>query len=95
MRDCAIFCALKSLAPGLPASVFDLLLPVMRNRNERRSQCGVIFLRRRFGLRGDFSHPEPILGHLSLRGGIPFPGRTIIGSEGLALVPDLARREAH
>ena len=42
-----------------------------------------------------FSRPEPILGHLSLRGGIPFPGRTIIGSEGLALVPDLARREAH
>ena len=42
-----------------------------------------------------FSRPEPILGHLSLRGGIPFPGRTIIGSEGLPLVPDLARREAH
>jgi hypothetical protein len=39
-----------------------------------------------------FSRPEPILGHLSLRGEIPFPGRTIIGSEGLALVPDLARR---
>ena len=33
-----------------------------------------------------FSRPEPILGHLSLRGGIPFPGRTIIGSEGLALI---------
>ena len=30
MIDCAIFCALKPLAPGLPASVFDLLLPVMR-----------------------------------------------------------------
>jgi hypothetical protein len=30
MIDCAIFCALKSLAPGLPTSIFDLLLPVMR-----------------------------------------------------------------
>jgi len=37
-----------------------------------------------------FSRPEPILGHLSLRGGIPFPGRTVIGGEGLALAPDLA-----
>ena len=47
-----------------------------------------------------FSRPEPILGHLSLRGGIPFPGRTIMqrgarisprpGAQGGALASDLA-----
>jgi len=40
---------------------------------------------RPFDVRGSVSaeSPEPILGHLSLRGGILFPGRTVIGSKGL------------
>ena len=43
--------------------------------------------RRRFGLRGDFSARSPILGHtVSARGIRRSPGRTVIGSEGLALV---------
>jgi hypothetical protein len=40
---------------------------------------------RPFDVRGSVSaeSPEPILGHLSLRGGILFPGGTVIGSKGL------------